>query len=690
LTAAGGTAARKLSDGALGRGALLFALAFLCYLPSLECGFVWDDDAFLTDNPLIHASDGLRRFWTTTEPPDFFPLTSTSLWLEWRLWGDDATGYHATNVLLHAASCVLLWRVLLALGVPWAWLGAALFALHPVNVESVTWITQRKSTLPMAFYLLAALAYLRHERTAEAGQPRPAAYGLALGAFALALLSKTSVVMLPVVLLLLAWWRRGRIVRADVARTAPFFALSLVLGLVTVYYQTTRAIGDEVVRDDGLLSRLALAGRAVWFYLGKALWPRDLAFVYPRWEAELAVVRTYLPLAALVAALVVVGWLLARRRSGRSRSVGVAFAIYVAALLPILGFVDIFYMRYSLVADHYQYTSLIAVAAVAGAGLAWLARSAGGSAARAAAVLVLAGLGALTWRQQAAYRDLEALWTDTLAENPGAWIAHDGLGLVTKRQGRLADAERHYREALRLHPDFAGGHYNLADLLQLTGRSAEALEHYAAALRLDPDFVRAHNNRGIALASLGRHVEAVAAYERALELDPTFVEAHANLGSALAASGGHAAAVDAFERGLRARPDLLEAHFNLANSLRALGRWPDAARHYERARELAPENAVVLNGLARFLATCPDPSARDGERAVRLADELLELTGPTAAVPLDTRAAAAAAAGRFEEAARWQERALEQASPAQRASFAARLDGYRVGQAYLEGPAGAD
>jgi hypothetical protein len=257
--------------------AALVAITFLAYLPAMRGGFIWNDDTFLTRNPLIKTPDGLRRLWFTTDPPDYFPLTSTSLWLEWRLWGMNPAGYHVVNVLLHAVSAVLLWRVLKRLNAPGAWLAGLIFAVHPVNVESVAWITERKNTLAMVLYMASLLAYLKFD---EDGAPRT--YALALGLFLLALLAKTSVIMLPAVLLLCAWWRRGGIERKDILRAIPFAALSGALALVTVWYQYHRAIAAEVVRTDGFLARTAGAGWAAWFYLYKALLPAKLCFVYPR------------------------------------------------------------------------------------------------------------------------------------------------------------------------------------------------------------------------------------------------------------------------------------------------------------------------------------------------------------------------------------------------------------------------
>jgi tetratricopeptide (TPR) repeat protein len=626
--------------------ALIVGAALLAYAPVLRAGFVWDDDVFLTENPLIRSHDGLYRFWCTREPPDYFPLTSSMLWFEWRLWGLNATGYHLVNVLLHAASAVLLWRVLLRLRIPGAWLAGLLFALHPVAVESVAWITERKNTLPMVFYLASILAYLRFEDSAtdagshHDGTTNAPAFGgqaprylLSLALFLLALLAKTSVVMLPAVLLLLAWWRRGKVERRDLLRTVPFFALSLALGLVTVWYQYHSDIGGEVVRTDSLAARAAGAGWAAWFYLYKALLPVNLCFSYPRWTTS-ASHGTLVPGLLFLAMLC----LFAGFRRSWGRPFLFALGYFLLALLPVLGFLNIYFMRYSLVADHWQYTALIGVVSLAAGWLGWAmerpgARRTVGMAVAGALVLACA---VLTFRQTRIYHDEETLWRDTLAKNPKAWIAYGNLGGLLVRKAMmpgadsatlLDEAERCCEEALALQPRQAEAYGHRALLRLARGQGDAAMQDYDKLVELNPS-PESYYDRAAAAARLGRLQQAIEDYGRAIRLRPTYARAYGNRALAFmqlaATQTGQAQyelrrrAFDDFDKAVTLQPDYALAFFNRGNAWMEIQRPSEAIADYTSAIAIDPGYAAAyLNRAIAHYALKDYPRALSDVRAAQ-------------------------------------------------------------------------
>lgn len=654
------TGRRWLSVGSssLARGSVLPALALLllvmfAYAPVVRCGFIWDDDVHVQANQALRTADGLRRIWFDLQAtPQYYPLVHTTFWVEYQLWGLDARGYHVVNVLLHAASAVLLWRVLRRLELRGSWLAAAVFALHPVTVESVAWITERKNVLSGFLYLAAAALYLRH-----ALQPidarRARSYVGALLLFCGALLSKTVTCSLPAALVLVLWWKRGRLRRAEILPLLPFFALGLALGLLTVWLEKHHVGAKGELWDFSLVERFLIAGRAVWFYAGKVLYPVGLTFVYPRWEIDDTAWQAYLyPLAAL--GLVAALWL-ARRRIGRGPLAAVLF--YGGTLLPALGFFDVYPMQFSFVADHFQYlaaagliAALVSVAVRASAQLGPLARRAG----PLVALAVLATLGTLTWRQCPVYRDRETLWRDTVVKNPEAWMAQ----------------------------------YGLANALLARGELTEAVGHYEAALRVRPDHSWAHNNFGLALSRLGDRVRGMEHYRRAVELDPDNAEARFNLANALVAEGALGEAIEQYRAGLATQPDAAQAHSLLAKALVSTGQLAEALEHLQEAVRLRPHSPEPLRRMAWIRATAAEPGLRDGSAAVRFAERAAGMSERPDAVVLDTLAAAYACAGRFEEAAAAATRAQELARSAGERDLAeeigerARL--YRAGTPYRE------
>lgn len=594
---------------------MLLIATLIVYLPSLRSGFIMDDNAMLTDNPLIAAADGWRQFWYTAQPVNFFgPVTATTLWIEWRLWGMHPLGYHATNLALHCAEVLLLWGILRRLRLPGAWLAALLFAVHPLNVETVAWVAQRKNLVAMLFFLVSIHCFLKAGMALSAESPRRGMksdgaaraaplvnlwYWASLLAFVFAMLGKGSVAPLPLVLLgLIAWHRRPAF--RDLALLAPFFAAAAALAAVAVW--TQRLASHEIVRSAGFAERLLGAATAVWFYLFKALWPANLIFVYPQWRIAAANPLWWLPLAA-AAGVTCVLWS-ARRSWGRSSLY--AWGYFCAMLIPVLGFTDVYFMKYSLVADHYAHLALIGVVCwvVATCALAWARASAvararwrvPAAAAASAAILLLA---AATWRQNGIYRDARTLYQATVDANPECWMAHNNLGVeLAKNHALLPDAIAHYEQALRLKPDYIEAHNNLGIALESEGRAQEAMVQFEEALRLDLDLAEVHTRLGSLFFKAGRFQDAVAEDAAAVRLQPALAKGHVDLGLALAAAGRGDQAIAEYEAALQLDPRFVEAAFYLGVSLEHANRPTEAIASYKRALAIRPDYYVAHNNLA--------------------------------------------------------------------------------------------
>ena len=583
---------------------LLVGLTAGAYIPAMNGGFVWDDDDYVQDNLTLRSLAGLGQIWFQPGATrQYYPLVHTTYWLEYRAWGLNPTGYHVVNVIMHALSAVLVWRLLIRLRVPGAWAAAALFALHPVHVESVAWITERKNVLSGAFYLSAAWAYLRY---AEARSSR--LYWAALCLFAAALLSKTVTCTLPPALLLVLWWKGQVPIRRTAIALVPFFTLGVAMSGVTVWMERHSVGAWGPAWDLSLVERGLIAGRALWFYAAKLLVPLDLAFIYPRWKIDATASWQYLyPVGALGVGVLL--WAL-RERGGRGALTGVLF--FAGTLAPALGFFNFYPMLYSFVADHFQYLASLGLLALAAAGghRIWtrLGRPAAGPVALA---LALALCGLLTWRQGGVYADLETLWRDTLKKNAGAWIAHNNLANILKERGQLDQAIGHYRQALLLKPGSAQIHLNLADAHQARSESAAAMRHYRRALKAAPDRVETYLKLGNALLGQNAVAEAIDHYRRALQLAPDLALVHSNLGAALAIQRQDAAAIDHYRRALQLKPDFAEAHNNLGRLLALRGQFAEAIYHYRRALQLKPTYRQARSNFAAALqAVGADPRSK--------------------------------------------------------------------------------
>lgn len=482
--------------------------------------------------------------------------------MEWRWWGDNPLGYHCVNVLLHAIDAVLVWIILKRLRVPGAWVAGLVFAIHPVNVATAAWISEQKNTLSMFFYALTILLYLWFE---EENHWRW--YGLALGAFLLALFSKTAVVMLPVVLLGCVWWQRRRIQLKDLLRSAPFFALSLVLGLITMWFHFEHVLRTAPVRAAGFMDRLAAAGWVPWFYLYKALVPANLMVIYPQWEINVSSVVSYVPGMILVGSLTLFWW--KRGTWGRPLLFGLGY--FVVMLFPVLGFFEQSFYRFSLVADHWQYYAIVGPIALGIAPGELLCRRLGGQGrywGSIGSLALLLVLGAGTWRRSSIYANDEMLWSDNVAKNPNAWLPHYNLGNDLLSVGNFEEAIVQFQETVRLKPDNAKVHSNLGIALAEVDRGPEAIEQFEEALQIDPNYFEAHGNLGHVLILQGRVPEAIEHWEQALQIKPDSAEAHCDLGMALEKDGKLDAAAEQYELALKFKPGMVDAQ-NQLRQLRA-------------------------------------------------------------------------------------------------------------------------
>ena len=604
------------------RGVALFLLSVVVYIPAMSAGYLWDDDQEITANPSLRNAYGLFEIWTggiTNEPApgasdplplkvlrpplqwvektiwsdtwgpagrpkahesaDYFPLKTTMLWLEYQLWGLSSYGYHVVNILLHAVNAIIFWLLLRQLRVPGAWLGALLFALHPAHVESVAWIAERKNTLSLLFYLLSLRAWLHFE---ENGRRR--SYVGALAFFAASALCKTSVVMLPPVLLLLTWWRTGRMpgltmllemlknsrfdLRAlwrDVARFVPFFAVALILSLITIWFQNGRAIGDEEIPIGGFLSRLAGAGLAVWWYLYKAILPINLTTIYPRWP-----INPPQAIQFVAGVLVVVStWFLWAKQKSLGRTPLFVFAYFLVTLFPVLGFFKMSYMRLTLVADHFQYLSDLSIVALAGAGAAilweYVRRTPWKPVVFSGFFLILFSAFAYSWVRAGVHHSPKTLWTDALKKNDNSWQAHNHMGAVIFSEAR---SRAGVNEA----------------------KMAQAMVHFKRAVELNPKNPEVHNNYGLTLAHYGRWDEALAEYREAVRIKGEVVAIRQNYISALVTTGNYNAALEQAEIMIKENPHDGGAYGLYAQILINIGNLSEARIAVEKALELNPRD----------------------------------------------------------------------------------------------------
>jgi protein O-mannosyl-transferase len=561
--------------------AIVVAVA-LVYLPALRAGFVWDDEQLITRNPLLRTFSGLVEIWSGGRTADYFPITNTVFWIEFHLFGENATGYHALNIFLQAANALLVWLVLGRLGIPCAWLAGLIFGIHPVHAESVAWISELKNLLAMFFASLSIFCFFEGQDKNRFFSGR-LAYFTSLVLFSLALLSKTQTVFLPVTLLLCAWWRSNRrtaaSARREMIRSWPFFLTAAVFSLVTIWFQN-RGIGEEEIVTGSLARRLVNAGMAVWWYAGKVFAPVQLMAIYPPWRFGSPRLLEWLPLVGLII-LVSVLWL---RRSYGAGGAFFAVSSFTIALLPILGFVRMAYLRSgTLVADHFQYFGDVSLIALFSAGIYVTAPSLQREIKIATVflgILLLGAMGSYTWCRANAFRSEETLWHDNLSKNPAAWQAYARLGERLFREEKYAEAAEHLERAVGLKPELSENRNLLGLTFCRLNRFEQGIAQYREALRLKEARSPGGDNSGVATIrtnlanaltvtannltdsasfisdqAMQRYEEAIGEYEKALELEPQQPAIHRNLGILLARLGRYDEAVMHLRATLQMVPD---------------------------------------------------------------------------------------------------------------------------------------
>lgn len=600
--------------------ALIALATFAAYLPAMRGEPLWDDHSHLTRLEL-QSFNGLYRIWFDLgATQQYYPLLHSAFWLEHRIWGDYAPGYHIINVVLHIAAVVLAYSILARLKVPGALLAAAIFALHPVMVESVAWISEQKNTLSAVFYLSAMLTYLNFDQSRDRIY-----YAAAIGLFILGLMTKTVTASLPAALLVIFWWQRGTIVwRRDVAPLIPFFVLGATSGLFT-YWVERKLIGAEGASFElTVIQRGLLSGRVIWFYVGKLVWPANLIFSYPRWTIDPTQMWQW---SFSIAALMLTAALWAMRKRWRAPLAGWLF--FCGTLFPVLGFLNVYPFVFSYVADHFQYLASLGIIVLAATGIVNVSNFLPASArwvSLAFAILLVAMLGVATFRQSRVYFDALEFYQTIVERNSSSWMAHNNLAMELEDANRQSEAIEHYRTAVRLKPDYVEAHTNLGYALVRNGRIQEGIDEMQAALTLDAEFLPAHYNLGLTFLELGRLAEAIEQFEYIVRRKPDFVGVRTNLGVARIHQGEFTLAMEQFRMALTSDPTDATAQSNLGLLLSERDGLNESLAHLQNAVQLQPNVASFRNnyGVALHKAGRLREAIEQHQEALRLDPNFLQ------------------------------------------------------------------
>lgn len=592
---------------------LVILLVFLFYIPAMKGGFIWDDDDYVTKNENLKTWTGLKRIWFDIGATyQYYPMVHTSFWVEYHLWKHNAFGYHLVNILLHGLNAVVVFFILRKLGLSWAWLAALAFALHPVQVESVAWITERKNVLSGFFYLLSLFSYLHFTSPMEDDSNtglKPDGklkwnknvrlwkyYILSLGFYICALFSKTVTSSLPVILLVIFWWKGKKIRWCDIALLVPFLIFGGIMGSITARMEKYQIGAMGAKWDWTFFERCLIAGKALWFYAGKLLVPHPLVFIYPRWRIDAAKALQYIyPAGILIVSGVL--WIM-RRKIGKGPLAAVLY--FFITLFPAIGFFNVYPMLYSYVADHFQYLASIGMITLYTGLIAFGLKKIFGDKKRLqymlAGILFL-GLGGLTWRQGQMYKDIETLWRATISGNPKAWLAHNNLGTVLLDQGKIDEAIGHFNESIEINPQYEIAYYNLGYAQVKKGAHGESMKYYQKAIELNPKYTNAYINLGMAYDALGDYKQAILNYNKAKALKPESDVVYCCLGDACSSLGSLDESEGYYKKSLELNPNNVDTHYNLACLLFEKKEIEKSIHHFKEALRLDPDREAAHNNL---------------------------------------------------------------------------------------------
>lgn len=565
---------------------ILAGLILATFFRVLSFDFVWDDFTYVINNDLVKVPDSHRRIWIEGQAVDFWPIAWSMFAILWKLFENNSFAYHAYNLAIHVANCSLFFLLLTKLRYRYAFVAAAIFAVHPITVDSVAWMFQAKTTVALLFGLISANFYVDYEQ-------RERWYWLALSAFffTLSLLTKSSLVMAPFAMLLYNYYRG----RKWPFHLAPFFLASLVTGLIAVNWYNNAPL--PVLAKRTLMEMIGQAGMVVLFYISKVVVPYPLAFVYADWRHKISAIELYSPL-LLYAVLGFLVW--KYRKKEWVLWTGLCFATFAILLVPVMGFFGIYYLRYSPVSDHWQYHAFVAILPplITGFVYLWEKFRVPGLAVFFAALM--ATYVALTVNHSEVYRTEEAAWVYTLSHDPDSILAHNNYGIMLEKRGNLEAARQHYERVLQLDPDDVEGMTNMGAYFITTKRWKSAETLLKKAISINPNSAKALYNLGVVYSQNEYYSEAIPLYEKALRLDSRIYQARNNLALSLVHEKRFDEALLMYQFVLRIRPEYGEAHFNYANLLERMGKKDQAVQHYMQAARFLPNHPTVKAKIATF------------------------------------------------------------------------------------------